>query len=176
MSATGPKSGAITPAAAILAAGAGAVVWALVRFWGANPEYVDRFLILAAAAGVAWQARPELAALQARPTKAGFAPLLLGCVAFPVGWFLQAQVGPKPVVLWWLAGSWVLAAAGLVLVTGGWAHLRRLAFPLGFVLFALPIPNRVLVPLQFALQSATTSAAAPGPPGLGAPVGRSGVG
>ena len=71
MSATGPKSGAITPAAAILAAGAGAVVWALVRFWGANPEYVDRFLILAAAAWVAWQARPELAALQARPTKAG---------------------------------------------------------------------------------------------------------
>jgi EpsI family protein len=68
----------------------------------------------------------------------------------------------------------VLAAAGYVLVTSGWSHLRRLAFALGFVLFALPVPNRILVPLQFALQSATTSAAAWMLPVLGIPVERSG--
>jgi EpsI family protein len=173
MPTTEPKPTA-TVAPAILAAGAGAVVWALVRFWGANPEYVDRFLILAAAGWAAWQARPELLALPARPARTGFVPLLLGAAAFPVGWFLQAQVGPKPVVLWWLAASWAAAAAGLVLVAGGWSHLRRLAFPLGFVLFALPIPNRVLVPLQSALQSATTSAAAWALPLLGVPVERNG--
>src|SRR3954471_1256717 len=142
----------------LLAAGAAAVVWVLARFWGANPEYADRFLILAAAGWLAWQARPELKALPPRPTPAGFLTLILGATAFPVGWFLQAQVAPRPVVLWWLSLAWLLAATGVVLVLGGWRHLRRLAFPLGFVLFALPIPDRLLAPLQRHLQSATTSA------------------
>jgi EpsI family protein len=159
---------------AVLAAGAAAVVSALAHFWGANPDHLDRLLILLAAGYVAWEARPALAALAAKPARAGYLPLLVGAAAFPVGWFLQAQVGPKPVVLWWLAVAWVLAATGYILVAGGWRHLRRLAFPLGFVLFALPVPNRILVPLQFALQSATTSAAAWMLPILGVPVERSG--
>jgi EpsI family protein len=83
-------------------------------------------------------------------------------------------VSPRPIVLWWLAFTWLAAAAGVVLVLGGWRHLRRLAFPLAFVLFALPIPNRVLVPVQFYLQSATTSASAAALPVLGIPVVRSG--
>jgi EpsI family protein len=167
-----PTAAAVAPA--ILAAGAAAVVYALARFWGANPDHLDRLLILLAAAYAAWEARPALAVLSAKPALVGYLPLLAGAVAFPVGWFLHAQVGPKPIVLWWLATAWVTAAAGLVLVSGGWGHLRRLAFPLGFVLFALPVPNRVLVPLQFALQSATTSAAAWALPVLGIPVERSG--
>jgi EpsI family protein len=166
-----------TPAVAalgLLAAGAGAVVWSLARFWGTNPEYADRFLILGAAGYLAWQARPDLAALPVRPARLGLVPILVGAAAFPVGWFLQAQVSPRPVVLWWLAAAWLLAAVGVVLVLGGWQHLRRLAFPLVFVLFALPIPNRILVPLQFYLQSATTWAAAGALPALGIPVVRSG--
>jgi EpsI family protein len=170
----GTRSIALSAPVAVLAAGAGAVAWVLVRFWGANPEYVDRFLILAAASWIAWQARPELLAARARPSPVGYMPLLAGAAAFPVGWFLQAQVGPKPVVLWWLTASWLLAAAGFVLLAGGWSGLRRLAFPLGFLLFALPIPNRVLVPLQYFLQSATTSAAEAVLPLLGVPVERNG--
>jgi EpsI family protein len=164
----------VAAALGLLAAGAGAVVWALARFWGANPEYADRFLILAGAAWAAWNARPELAALPPRPTRLGLLPLAAGAAAFPVGWFLQAQVAPRPVTIWWLAAAWLAAAAGLTLVLGGWRHLRRLAFPLVFVLFALPIPNRVLVPLQFYLQSATTAAAAAVLPALGVPVERTG--
>src|SRR5438876_8265901 len=118
----------------LLAAGAAGLVWVLARFWGANPEYADRFLILAAAGWAAWQTRPGLAALPVRPVWLGLLPLLVGAGAFPVGWFLQAQVAPRPVVLWWLGLAWVSAAAGVVLVLGGRSHLRRLAFPLGFVL------------------------------------------
>src|SRR5437879_180185 len=96
-----PKAISTYAGLAILAAGAGAVVFALARFWGANPEYADRFLILAGVAWAAWQARPDLLALPVRPSRFGFLPLLVGVAAFPVGWFLTAQVGPKPVVLWW---------------------------------------------------------------------------
>ncbi len=159
MSASTSGTAAHAAPLALLAAGAATVVYALVQFWGANPEYLDRFLILAAAGYAANEARNALRSVPARPTRLGFFPLFAGCVAFPVGWFLCAQVGPKPVVLWWLTLAWLSAASGFVLVSGGVTHLRRFAFPLAFVLFALPIPNRVLVPLQFGLQSATTSAA-----------------
>ncbi|HSQ57498.1 MAG TPA: exosortase/archaeosortase family protein, partial [Gemmata sp.] len=161
-------------ALAVLGGGGSAIVFALSRFWGANPDHLDRLLILIAAGYTAWQARPSLAALPLRPARIGYLPLLIGSAAFPVGWFLNAQVGPKPVVLWWLASSWMFATAGFVLVSGGWTHLRRLAFPLTFALFALPVPNRILVPLQFALQSATTTTAEWVLPRLGVVVERSG--
>jgi len=161
-------------APAILAGGAGGLVWALLRFWGANPEYLDRFLILGAVIWIVWEGRGELLALPLRPARIGYVPLVAGGVGFPVGWFLLAQVGPKPVVLWWLTVSWVSAAVGFVLVGGGWRHLRALAFPLMFLFFALPIPNRLLVPLQHALQSATTSVAAAALPILGVEVERNG--
>ena len=169
------KTGVPTAAAlGLLAAGAGAVVSVLARYWGANPEYADRFLILAAAAWAAWAARPNLAALPDHPSRLGLVPLGVAAAAFPVGWFLQVQVAPRPLTLWWLAAAWLAAAAGTVLALGGPRHLRRLAFPLAFVLFALPIPNRVLVPLQFALQSATTATAVAVLPALGVPVERTG--
>src|SRR5262245_61831756 len=174
MASTRPKTNAMRIAPAILAGGAGAIVWALLRFWGANPEYIDRFLILAASGWIAWNSRADLLAQAVRPTRTGYIPLLLGAMAFPIGWFLFAQVGPKPIVLWWLTASWVMATVGTILVVGGWAHLRLLAFPLGFLLFALPIPNRLLVPLQHALQSATTTASAATLPVLGVPVERHG--
>ena len=68
-------------ALAVLAAGGAAVVYALARFWGANPEYLDRFLIVLGAAYAAWEVRPELAALDPRPTRAGYLPLLAGAAA-----------------------------------------------------------------------------------------------
>ncbi|WP_439622253.1 exosortase C-terminal domain/associated protein EpsI [Gemmata sp.] len=161
-------------AAVVLAAGGVALVCSLARFWGANPEYVDRFLILAGAAYAAWSVWPAVAHLSPAPSRLGYLPLLVGAAAFPVGWFLQAQVVPKPVVLWWLTAVWVLAAGGLVLVAVGPRHLRRLAFPLGFVFFALPVPLRVLVPLQLVLQTGTTTVAAWALPVLGIAVERHG--
>ncbi|MCE9568222.1 MAG: EpsI family protein [Planctomycetes bacterium] len=158
----------------LLAVGAAALVYSLTRFWGANPEYVDRFLILAGAAYAVSEAWPTLRELPLKPTRLGYLPLLIGAIAFPIGWFLQAQIAPKPIVLWWLAGAWVLTAAGLILLGGGRSHLRKLAFPLGFLLFALPVPNRILGPLQFLLQSATTTAAEWLLPILGVPVERHG--
>ena len=174
MSSTTTKPFAFDLPFAIVMCGAGAVVASLIQFWGANPEYVDRFLIIGASAWIAWDARSNWRALAACPAAIGYFPLILGAAAFPVGWFLNAQVGPKPVVLWWLTASWIFAVAGLALVNGGWPRLRNLAFPIGFLLFALPIPNRLLVPLQYALQSATTFAAATALPLLGVPVERSG--
>ena len=151
-----------------------AAVLSLVLFWGANPEYTDRFLILATSAVLVWLIRGDLLAHSTSAAKIGFLPLALGAVAFPAGWYLQAQISPKPVLLWLLVLAWIAMGVGVALILGGWWHLRRLAFPLVFILFALPIPNRILIPLQLNLQSATTSAAAAVLPILQIPVERSG--
>ena len=72
MNSNGPKVSATRFAPAILAGGAGGIVWALLQFWGANPEYVDRFLILAASGWVAWNARATPRARQPSCASASF--------------------------------------------------------------------------------------------------------
>lgn len=161
-------------AAGALGLGAVGLIAVLAKFWGLNIGYFDRFFFLAGAAVLAYDRREELAALPLRPFLGGWPLLALGAVAFPVGWFLQAQVAPKPVIIWWLTLAWIAAAVGLVLVIGGLVHLRKLAFPLVFMLFAVPMPNRIHVPLQGILQRATTTVSEHVLPVLGVPVEREG--
>ena len=142
-----------------LALGAVAVIEALARYWGANPGHADRFLVLLGAAYAAYTFAPGWAALPARPRPLLGLPLLLvGVAAFPVGYYLYTQIGPRPLVLWWLTAALLSAVVGFLLARHGWPRLRAVAFPLVFVLFALPIPLRILLPLQDGLQQVTTTA------------------
>src|SRR5205823_5672064 len=143
----------------VAAAGAGAL-WGLARFWGSSTEYADRWLIVLGSAWLVWRGRDAFARLPARPALYGLLPLAGGAALFPCAWFLAAQVAPKPLLLWWLTAAWVLLAAGLVLTLHGPRRLWAVAFPLAFLFFALPIPNRVRLPLQEVLQEATTTLAA----------------
>jgi EpsI family protein len=153
-----PRSTADRLAWGCLAVGAVVLVAALARYWGANPGHADRLLILVGAAYAAYALAPGWAALPVRPRPLLGVPLILaGIAAFPVGYFLLAQMGPRTLLLWWLAGSLVAAAAGLTLARFGWPRLRAALFPLLFPLFALPIPLRILNPLQDNLQEITTT-------------------
>jgi exosortase len=153
-----PRSPADRVAWGCLVVGAVVLVAALARYWGANPGHADRLLILVGAGYAAYALAPGWAALPVRPRPLLGAPLLLlGVAAFPVGYFLLAQMGPRTLLLWWLAGALVAAAAGLTLARLGWPRLRAALFPLLFPLFALPIPLRVLNPLQDNLQEITTA-------------------
>ena len=153
-----PRTAADRVAWGGVAAGAGVLVAALAQYWGANPGHADRFLILVGAAWAAYSLAPTLAALPARPRPLlGIPPVVAAAVAFPVGVFLLVQIGPRTLLLWWLAVALVAAAGGLALARAGWPRTRAVAFPLLFPLFALPIPLRVLTPLQDVLQDVTTS-------------------
>jgi EpsI family protein len=144
--------------AALALSGLG-VVAGLVQFWGTNPEYLDRFVILTAAGWLAWNKRRQFAAVPG--SYAGFVFLIVGVLAAPPAWYLAGQLGQqRRILLWWLGGAWVLSAGGAILIAGGWRWLRPLAFPLVFVLFALPIPERIELPLQNELQTLTTYVAA----------------
>lgn len=152
-----PRTAADRVAWGGVAAGAGVLVAALAQYWGANPAYLDRFLILVGAAWAAYSLIPTVAALPVRPRPLlGIPPVAAAAVAFPAGAFLLVQIGPRTLLLWWLAVALVAAAGGLGLARAGWPRTRALAFPLLFPLFALPIPLRILTPLQDVLQDVTT--------------------
>src|SRR5262245_35754391 len=107
-------------------------VWELVRFWGLHREDADRFMILAGAGWLAYRAWPEIVARPARPSYFGIPLVFAGALAYPLGWFIFVQVGPRPVLLWWGYVCLVLMTSGLLAATRGWYAVRRLAFPILF--------------------------------------------
>lgn len=160
---------------AAVAVGAGLLVAALARFWGANPGYADRFLVLLGAGYAAYTLAPAWARRPVRPLPAvGLTLLAAGAAAVVPGMYLLARVGPRSLLLWWIAGGLIVTAGGLALARVGWPRLRAGLFALVFPLFALPIPNRILLPLQDNLQRVTTAAAEVVLAGLGYEVKRDG--
>ncbi len=161
---------------AAVAVAAGGLLYALGRFWGANPGHADRLLILL---GAGYAAHTLAVAGWGRVASRPLGPLGLVVVAVavavvPSGAYLLGRAGPRALTLWWLAGGVLAAAVGLVLTRFGTGRLRAAAFPLLFALLALPIPTVVLAPLQDKLQGVTTSLAVPALRLLGEPAEREG--
>ena len=120
------------------------VVPGLVRQWAADADYSHGFFVAPLAAFFVWERRAALARLPARPHVAGIALLALSLVVFIAG-----RYGAE---LFLTRVSLVGVIAGLVLFLAGSAHLKVLAFPIGFLLLMIPLPaivfNQVAFPLQ----------------------------
>ena len=164
----------LTSAWAGLALGAAALLALLVQYWGTRPEYADRFLILVGAGWAAWRARSTPASGRAQLWLAIPLSLFAGLL-IPLAAFLHTQAaGGRTVLLWLDAVALGIGGTSLLLAGGGWPRLRHFAFPLVFPFFALPLPSRVLGPLQQHLQELTTTLAAAVLPWVGLPVERTG--
>ena len=148
----------------------------LAEYWGANPAYADRLLVLVAAGWVTVQTWPILTRLPLTPRPILGLPLVLfGTVAIPVAWYLQARTGTATLLLWWQLLALIITITGWILMRQGASRLRAFAFALLVPLFALPIPGLILRPLQAKLQGATTTVAYYGLSATGLGVQRSGL-
>jgi len=91
-------------------------------------------LIIAASVWLIWQSRGKLKAATIAPAPViGWATLLFGLLMM----FLARTQG----VLTFEALSAIPVIIGCVLLLAGWPILRILAFPIGFLLFAVPVPD-----------------------------------
>jgi EpsI family protein len=144
----------------LLGGGVLALLWQLVEFWGIEPAYGDRFLILLASGWLVYRLQSRWVSLSVNPTWLGLFPLLLGAIAAPPVWNLVAQVGTRTILIWWYALALLMLIAGYLLLRFSWSHLKLLLFPLLFSLFALPLPQRVHDTIQGQLQEKTTILAA----------------
>jgi EpsI family protein len=162
--------------AVVAAGGVALLVLLAVDVWPKRPEMGDRFLIPLASTAVIFALRSRWRTTALAPAATGLIGVAVGAIAFPPAWYLAAQVGPRTLLLWWLASALTSAALGLVVAGQGWRRGLLLIFPFLFAFFALPTPDMLQARLLGSLKAATASAAAAVLPWLGVPAARSGLG
>jgi exosortase C (VPDSG-CTERM-specific) len=140
-------------AAGLLALPFGLVFYELVRFALASDLYSHTLLMPVVAGYFAWLARPDLPT----PVRSNWLAALLlaglaGCLVFwslgvigSRGWSVEDRLAAR-------VGAYVLllAAAGFALV--GTRGVRAVAFPLGLLLFAFPMPTALTKGIEVFLQ------------------------
>ncbi|MDE1170646.1 MAG: exosortase/archaeosortase family protein [Verrucomicrobium sp.] len=118
--------------------------------WTHFPDFEHGLLVAPLAAFLVWQKRAVLAALPRRGSGWGLAVLLLGFLAYLLGYLADIQyVG---------FFSLNLVLAGAILWLGGVAWMRALAFPWAFLFFMWPMPfldNLLAFPLRLAMAQAS---------------------
>jgi exosortase len=120
------------------------VLSSLVRQWASDDNYSHGFIIVPFAVYFAWANRSELAAAAPAPHWAG-----LGVTAISLVVLLGGLLGAE---LFLTRISLIGVIVGIVLFLFGPAHLRLLAFPIGFLLLMIPLPAVVFNQLAFPLQ------------------------
>jgi len=147
-------------AAGLVALPFGPVLYELVRFALASDLYSHTLLMPVAAGYFVWLARPDLPA----PGRANWLPALLlavlaGCLVVwslgvlgSRGWSVEDRLAAR-------VGAYVmlLAAAGFALV--GAHGVRAVAFPLGLLLFAFPMPTALTKGIEVFLQHGSAEVA-----------------
>ncbi|HTF36528.1 MAG TPA: exosortase/archaeosortase family protein [Myxococcota bacterium] len=124
---------------------------AMARVWGSVDYLSHGYLIPFVAAWAAWRDRATLAALPARRDRRGLLLLLTALLLYGLG--LAAGLVELEGV------AFVSAVAASVLLLRGPQWLRALRFPIGFLLFMVPPPEALLLPLIVWLRVLVTTVA-----------------
>lgn len=142
--------------------------WSLSRSVWLSDEQGHGPIILALGLWLLYRARGDLLAMAPRPARAaGWCLLVLSLLLYVLG---RSQA-----VLMFEVGSQIGVLASLLLLFRGWRALRRVWFPLFFLLFMVPLPEALVAAVTAPLKSAVSAAASSLLYQLGYPVGRSGV-
>jgi len=113
-------------------------VIALARVWS-SVEYYSHGFLVAVAAGMLVAGVGRKTRLPIHPDRRGAAVLALSLALLAIGLALDSPS--------WQGLGLVAALLGAVLALRGAAWLRVLAFPIGFLLFAVPVPSEWLAPV-----------------------------
>jgi exosortase len=117
---------------------------ALVVQWSNDGNYSHGFLVIPFALYLVWRRRDALRRTAAQPWRWG--------IAVVVWSLLLLVVGVAAAELFLARVSVIGVVAGTILFTYGRRHLRILAFPLGFLLLMIPLPEILFNQLAFPLQ------------------------
>ena len=138
------------------------IVRDLALQWWDDPNYSHGFLVPLFSGFLVWHQRHELQALAPRGTVFGLVVLVAG--------ILELLLGDLGAENFLMRSSLLVIIAGLVLFHFGPRILQAVAFPLGFLLFMIPLPATVFYAITFPLQSFAASQAATILESIGIPV------
>jgi exosortase len=120
------------------------VLGSLVKQWWSDPNYGHGFFVPLFAAYVLWSERDRWRAQPFRPDNFGVAIML-----FAIGLRILGMLGAE---LFMARLSFVILISGIVLFLAGRQMLRSIAFPIGYLLFMIPLPAIVYYQLTLPLQ------------------------
>ncbi len=154
-----PVHDEVPPVAFLLPLGLGLLLFAwptltgLAGVYRTDGNFSHGFLVPLIAAYAAWRQRHEWALARGPQRLLGAVPLAAGTGLVLFSRWYELALLPRGVIAMFVAGSGLLLTLlGLAWIAVGWRGVKRLAFPLGFLLLALPIPSfllhRVTIPLQ----------------------------
>ncbi len=116
----------------------------LARQWWNDPNYGHGFFVPMFAGYVLWSERDRWSALPHRANNFGFAIML-----FAIGLRVLGMLGAE---LYIARLSLVILICGIVLFLAGGQALRSISFPIGYLLFMIPLPAIVYYQLTLPLQ------------------------
>jgi exosortase len=120
------------------------VLSALARQWWDDPNYGHGFFVPVFAVYVLWNERDRWSALPSGANNIGL-PIML----FAIGLRILGIVGAE---LFIARLSLVILICGIVLFLAGGPALRSISFPIGYLLFMIPLPAIVYYQLTLPLQ------------------------
>lgn len=120
------------------------VIVKLVTAWSTDDNYSHGFFIVPLAAYFVWERRRELLDTPVRGSAVGLI-VVAGSMLVLVAGVLGSELFLTRISL-------LGTLAGSVLFMLGWAHLRKLAFPLSFLVLMVPLPAIVFNQIAFPLQ------------------------
>jgi exosortase len=131
--------------------------------WMAPDSYTSHgFLVPLISGFFVYRQRAELAVLERRPSKWGLALLGFGLLIFVLSGLLR---------IYFTSGfAMVLCLTGILAYWGGWNWVRKLWFPLFFLVFMLPLPEMAIARMNLMLKLFVTKFAVLGAEMVGVPV------
>lgn len=135
--------------------------------WKVEPQYSIAYLVPLVSGYFLWQKWPQVRATPRSPSHWGLLLIILA-ILLHLGGVLLDISGPSSV-------SMLVFLTGCCLYLHGTGLLRVLAFPLAYLIFAIPVPGGALDVLGFPLQLWASSAAATLLQVIGMDVTRNGV-
>ena len=123
----------------------------LFRFSLTQKHYSHFILVPAVSLYLLYTRRQELYAYAAPWARGGMALVLVGTLGFMLGLFLHPRLSQNDFLALTALGMVLIWVGGFVTVFGFQAA-RAVLFPLGFLLFAVPLPEMLLAKVITALQ------------------------
>ena len=120
------------------------ILKALASQWWTDPNYGHGFFVPVCSAYVLWRERARLWSAEIRPSNSGLLVMAGGiCLLF---------LGSLAAELFTSRFSLLVLLSGMILFLAGRDVLRAISFPLGFLVFMIPLPvvlfNQITFPLQ----------------------------
>ena len=116
----------------------------LVWQWWNDADYAHGFVVPLFSGYLLWHQRARWVQSEFEPSNFGFL-VMVGGVVLLLGGSLGAELFTSRISL-------LVLLAGMVLYLRGWKMLRAVSFPLGFLIFMIPLPAIIYSQITFPLQ------------------------